>query len=282
MAHDVYISYAMEDKAVALLVCGALENSGIRCWIAPRDIPPGDNWGEAILKAVTDSRVFIPILSSSYNISRAVLRELDNAVESNTPIIPIRIEDVSLSNELEYYLSSIQWLDAFPPHLSDALGHLVNIVQGVLPQSSIVEPKEIEADLPKKETKGYIFISYVRGDGGAVHTLMEFLKTKGYAYWEYLEGDRDYNGALHQELEEKINGAAAFICIVTDRWRTSEWAASEYTFAKDVEIPIFVIQAEKMKRPMPLLLNQHTRIDMSEDKEKALVILDRELKKKGL
>ena len=41
MPHDVFISYASEDHEVGEQVCGALEASGITCWIAPRDIPPG-------------------------------------------------------------------------------------------------------------------------------------------------------------------------------------------------------------------------------------------------
>lgn len=39
--HDVFISYASSDKPVADAVCAALEQRGIRCWIAPRDILPG-------------------------------------------------------------------------------------------------------------------------------------------------------------------------------------------------------------------------------------------------
>lgn len=41
MAHDVFISYSSEDKTVADAVCAKLEGQEIRCWIAPRDVPPG-------------------------------------------------------------------------------------------------------------------------------------------------------------------------------------------------------------------------------------------------
>jgi hypothetical protein len=46
MTHDVFISYSSLDKAVADAACAALEAYGIRCWIAPRDIVPGKEWGE--------------------------------------------------------------------------------------------------------------------------------------------------------------------------------------------------------------------------------------------
>lgn len=41
MRNTVFISYAHQDKPVADAVCARLEQSGIRCWIAPRDIQPG-------------------------------------------------------------------------------------------------------------------------------------------------------------------------------------------------------------------------------------------------
>jgi hypothetical protein len=36
MAHDVFISHSSEDKPAADAVCAILEESEVRCWIAPR------------------------------------------------------------------------------------------------------------------------------------------------------------------------------------------------------------------------------------------------------
>ena len=52
MAFDVFLSYSSKDKTTADAACAALENTGIRCWIAPRDIIPGMDWGEAIVNAI--------------------------------------------------------------------------------------------------------------------------------------------------------------------------------------------------------------------------------------
>lgn len=46
MAHDVFVSYSNKDKPVADAVIAGLENKGIRCWVAPRDITPGSSWGQ--------------------------------------------------------------------------------------------------------------------------------------------------------------------------------------------------------------------------------------------
>jgi len=34
MAHDVFISYATQDKTTADALCATLEGRGVRCWIA--------------------------------------------------------------------------------------------------------------------------------------------------------------------------------------------------------------------------------------------------------
>jgi hypothetical protein len=38
----VFISYASPDSVVADAVCLALEREGVTCWIAPRDVVPGE------------------------------------------------------------------------------------------------------------------------------------------------------------------------------------------------------------------------------------------------
>ena len=112
MAHDVFISYSTHDKLTADAICSIFEANGIRCWIAPRDILPGMDWGESIIDAINASRVMVLILSSSSNTSDQVKREVERAVHKSIVIIPFRIENVQLSKSLEYQLSLTHWLDA--------------------------------------------------------------------------------------------------------------------------------------------------------------------------
>jgi hypothetical protein len=55
LAHDVFISCTIADKVVAEAVRHRLEEAGIRCWIAPRDVGFGD-WGAAIVDAISEAR----------------------------------------------------------------------------------------------------------------------------------------------------------------------------------------------------------------------------------
>lgn len=65
MAPQVFISYASADKAVADVVCVALENAGITVWIAPRDIKPGTDFPAAIVEAVNSVRVLLILTDSA-------------------------------------------------------------------------------------------------------------------------------------------------------------------------------------------------------------------------
>ena len=57
MTHDIFISYSSEDKAIADAVVTAFESNGLRCWVAPRDIKPGADWGDSITRAAFASQL---------------------------------------------------------------------------------------------------------------------------------------------------------------------------------------------------------------------------------
>lgn len=132
MAHDVFISYSSVDSPAADTVCSILEQNGISCWIAPRDITPGLDFAEAIIDGIKSSRMFILVYTSSSNNSKQVIREVDRAVHLGLPVINIRLEDVPLSKQLEYYLSSVHWLDAKKPPLEQHINKLSDVVKILL------------------------------------------------------------------------------------------------------------------------------------------------------
>ena len=136
MSLDVFISYSTKDKLTADAVCGTLESRGIRCWIAPRDITPGQDWSDAIIDGLTAARVFVLLLSSSSNISEQVKREVQNAVSEGLPIVPFRLEDVALSKHMRYFIGTPHWLDALSPPLEAHLERLAKTVHALLQTTS--------------------------------------------------------------------------------------------------------------------------------------------------
>lgn len=108
----VFISYASQDKDTADAICEYLENQNKICWIAPRDIPAGKEYGEEIIKGIEQSDVLVLVYSYYSNQSQHVLREVERAVSKNIPIISYNLDDTVLSKSLEYFLLATQRLDA--------------------------------------------------------------------------------------------------------------------------------------------------------------------------
>ena len=113
MVHDIFISYAAEDKSVADTLCSHLENLGIRCWIAPRNIEPGEKYATAIIHAIENAEIVVVVFSHNSDQSAHVRTEIERAFNRGKIIIPFRIENIEPSDEIQYFVGSRQWLDAF-------------------------------------------------------------------------------------------------------------------------------------------------------------------------
>src|SRR6266513_877879 len=132
MSRDVFISHSAQDKKVAETICSALEQGGIQCWMAPRDVRPGRSFPGEITRAIQQSKVMLLIFSRHSNSSEQVLREVQLAVDSRLPIIRLRIEDIPLSDDLRYYLSTPHWLDALSHPLSKHIPAVVAAIKELL------------------------------------------------------------------------------------------------------------------------------------------------------
>lgn len=132
MAHDVFISHSTIDKAVSDAACAALENGGVRCWVAPRDVQAGRSFAGEITRAIQESKIMVLIFSAHSNNSEQVLREVQLAVSSHLHIIQFRIQDVMLNDDLKYFLSTPHWLDALTPPLENHLRRLETSIKTLL------------------------------------------------------------------------------------------------------------------------------------------------------
>jgi hypothetical protein len=148
MAHDVFISHSTNNRPVANAVCAALENAGIRCWIAPRDVLPGRSYSGEITRAIQQSRAFVLIFSEHSNNSEQVLREVQLAANSRLHIVQFRIDPVLPSDDLEYYLSGPHWLDAVTPPLEDHLAQLKSSMKALLALPRAAAPDKMPTPAP--------------------------------------------------------------------------------------------------------------------------------------
>lgn len=150
MAHDIFLCYSSRDKPTVDAVCTVLEAANLRCWVAPRDVLPGADWGESIVDAIACSKAMVLVFSANANDSRQVRREVDRADHSGIPIIPLRIEYVEPTKSLAYYISASQWLDAYTPPLERHLHYLAGVLQRRLNISNESRPgASTPPDLPE-------------------------------------------------------------------------------------------------------------------------------------
>ena len=147
---DVFISYASSEAAVAGVLCAGLERHGVACWIAPRDVVPGEYYADAIVRAINETRLLVLVLTEAAASSPHVLREVERASAKRHPIIAVRLHALALPPALEYFLSASHWLDAgtdaldlVAPRLAAAVERLLGRnTSGPMPRAgeSVVSP----------------------------------------------------------------------------------------------------------------------------------------------
>jgi TolB-like protein/Tfp pilus assembly protein PilF len=111
LGHDVFVSYASQDAAVANSIVENLELHGLKCWIAPRDVVPGTLYADGIVGAIDESRILVLILSKDAVASAHVGRELERAASKRHPIIALRTDTAPLTRAFEYFLNQSQWIE---------------------------------------------------------------------------------------------------------------------------------------------------------------------------
>lgn len=148
MPASTFISYSNLDRPVAEALCAALEANGTQCWIAPRDISPSKEWAEEIIDGINGAQVMLLVFSSRSNGSPQVRREIERAIHKEIPVIPFRIENVSPTKSLEYFLSAQHWFDAFDEPVNAYLPRLCQLIGKLCLQRSALQATQPTPDHP--------------------------------------------------------------------------------------------------------------------------------------
>ncbi len=149
MEKRIFISHSSKDAQTATVICDALEKNGMKCWIAPRDIPYGKEWAGEISKAISNSSAFLFLSSGNSNASGQVSREIQLAIENQVPIIPIRLDGSEYSDTNKYYLATIHCMFQY-----DA-SKVAKLVADITKEIPVVNPPLSDSEAPavKKEKK---------------------------------------------------------------------------------------------------------------------------------
>jgi len=126
---QAFVSHASEDYVVAKAICRMLEERGISCWIAPDDLVAGRSYGKEIIKGIEEASVTLLLLSRHSNVSQFVCREIERAVSKHKPVLPVRLEDVQPSDDLELFVAANQWIDVWPSPRAETLDRLADAIR---------------------------------------------------------------------------------------------------------------------------------------------------------
>ena len=200
--HDVFISYSSKNKNVADAIVSHFEQNGIRCWYAPRDIMPGQEWVTAIKEGLTDASVFVLIYTNESNDSRQVMNEVALAFNAGKTIVPFRLTEEVMNNELEYYLTRVHWLDAVTKPLNKNIEELCLYVANILQHKPVDASKNVHADKPakKKINPLKIIIPAVAAVLAVFIALIFLLPRSSSKYFEL--GLESYNSEYHGEQDD--------------------------------------------------------------------------------
>ncbi len=110
----VFISYSSRDHEWAADVCRLLEEHGAVCFLDQRDLDrTKSSWAAELVRALTESRHAVLLLSRSSAVSNEVLNEMANASARGIDIIPVLKENIPIPEELMYYIRKYEWIHLY-------------------------------------------------------------------------------------------------------------------------------------------------------------------------
>lgn len=131
---NIFLSHSTIDGELANYICESFERRGLSCWIAPRNIRPGEDWASSITNAIAEADVFF-ILYSKHSIkSSQCAKEIGIADRKKKYIIPYKIDDTEPEGAFDYYLTGCQWFIIDPSTGEYKMDELCDAIKGVILQ----------------------------------------------------------------------------------------------------------------------------------------------------
>jgi adenylate cyclase len=113
-----------------------LEKRQLPRWLAGRDIGPGQNFQEAITRAIRSARALVFLFSPHANDSGELKKELALASQHQIPVFPIRIASARPDDALAYEFATRQWIDL----IDDVDAGLEQLATHILSASNAAPP----------------------------------------------------------------------------------------------------------------------------------------------
>jgi len=141
---DVFISHSSVDSKLAYAMCDYLEEKGIRCWVAPRDVQGGTEYAEAIIMGIRSCKIMVVLFNKNANDSIYVKNEVERAFNYKSILIPFKLDQTIPSATLELFLGSVHSLDATKGNPEDCFELLYqNCARSLGKKERVIEEKPV-------------------------------------------------------------------------------------------------------------------------------------------
>ena len=133
---NIFISHSTIDGKLANYLCESFESRGLSCWIAPRNITPGEEWATSITNAILSADIFFIVYSKNSLKSAQCAREIAIADRKNKYILPYKIDDSEPEGAFDYYLTGCQWVIVDPATGEYKIDELCELMRSYISKNS--------------------------------------------------------------------------------------------------------------------------------------------------
>ena len=113
MSAEVFVSYALVDRARVLQLVERMRAAGVGVWIDEGGIHGASLWGQEIVDAIESAKVMVLMLSDASITSDNVVKELSIASEDKKPILPVYLHQAEIPKSMRYQLAGIQHIEYY-------------------------------------------------------------------------------------------------------------------------------------------------------------------------
>ena len=249
MRTKIYLAYSDRDKKEAAHVADILEKKGFPCFMASRDLLPGQNYIESITTAIQNAPMMIVIAGDNTFDSHQIIREISYASQMNKPILTAMLSpNVDLRGPASYYLAYSKNFDLTS---SDGehkmLAYVKELSDGFSAQENVSSDRS-KPDKPYDGKEPYVFISYAHKDMDKVFAVIKKLQEEGFRVW-YDEGI-DPATEWDENIAQHIVDCGYLIAFISKNYINSNNCKDEINFARDLDKDRLLVYIEDTALPL--------------------------------
>ena len=160
--NQIFISHSSKDENIIKKICEKLSINNFTYWVSFENEMFGQSYASAIVDAINKCTVFLVFMSENSNKSSHIVNEINSAVMRDKMIIPIKLDNVSLSGVMEYYLSSNHWIVYSQNNIDIFINKLTHRLMSILhPEIQSTENTSlVKNDLVLRAEEGHVESQY--------------------------------------------------------------------------------------------------------------------------